>query len=82
VEIALATCDPFTSSAARAAALGRLSLSLPRPGGDVSVRLGPGLLLSRTLAPPKPVPAPNRAGGPYGRVGDDKDRLEIFRHTE
>lgn len=68
MEIALATCDPFTSSAARAAALGRLSLSPPRPGGEVSVRLAPALLLSRTLAPPKPVPALNRAGAPL-RLG-------------
>jgi len=66
VEIALATCDPFTSSAARAAALGRLSLSMPKPGGEVSCRFMPGLLLSLSLAaPPNPVPAPKRAGAPF-----------------
>ena len=62
----LARCEPLTNSAARAAAVDKLSLSLPSPGGAVSRRLAFGLeSLDRFLeAPPNPVPAPKRAGAP------------------
>jgi len=61
VDKVLARCEPLTSSAARAAALGKLSLSLPSPAGEVSRRLTFGL---ESELPPKPVPAPKRAGAP------------------
>ena len=66
VDKVLARCEPLTNSAARAAAVGKLSLSLPSPAGEVSRRLTTGLeSLARFLElPPKPVPAPNRAGAP------------------
>lgn len=62
----LARCEPLTNSAARAAAVGKLSLSLPSPGGEVSRRLvfNLGSLGRFFVLPPKPVPAPKRAGAP------------------
>ena len=65
VDNVLARCEPLTNSAARAAAVDKLSLSLPSPGGEVSRRLTFGLAsLDMFLLPPKPVPALKRAGAP------------------
>ena len=65
VDKVLARCEPLTNSAARAAAVDKLSLSLPSPAGEVSRRLTFGLeSLDRFLLPPKPVPALKRAGAP------------------
>lgn len=43
VDKVLARCEPLTNSAARAAAVDKLSLSLPSPAGEVSRRLAFGL---------------------------------------
>ena len=65
VDKVLARCEPLTNSAARAAAVDKLSLSLPSPAGEVSRRLAFGLeSIDWFLLPPKPVPALKRAGAP------------------
>ena len=64
VDKVLARCETLTNSAARAAAVDKLSFSLPSPAGEVSRRLAFGLESDRFLLPPKPVPALKRAGAP------------------
>ena len=85
VDKVLARCDTLTNSAARAAAVDKLSLSLPSPAGDVSRRLAFGLeSLDRLLLPPNPVPALKRAGAPTIFVSDeiiDKIYLKIYQVT-
>ena len=72
VDKVLARCETLTNSAARAAAVDKLSLSLPSPAGEVSSRLAFGLdSLDRFLLPPKPVPALKRAGAPTILVSDE-----------